>query len=98
MPFRSRSVVSIVASTVISLPVLAQDGSHGRGHAENHDWYQELKQPGTGYSCCNGSVNGVEGDHILLAPPFIVAPEHLDLIVARLAAAIDAAIASIASH
>src|SRR6266702_815972 len=33
------------------------DGQWGRGHAENHDWYQDLKQPGTGYSCCNGSFN-----------------------------------------
>ena len=37
-------------------------GTHGHGHAENHDWYQELKQPGTGFSCCNGTSNGVEGD------------------------------------
>jgi hypothetical protein len=41
---------------------LAQDGHHGQGHAENHDWYQELKQPGTGLSCCNGVINDVEGD------------------------------------
>src|SRR5260370_30233809 len=40
----------------------AQDGHHGQGHAENHDWYQELKQPDTGYSCCNGTMNGIEGD------------------------------------
>jgi hypothetical protein len=40
----------------------AQDGVHGVGHADNHDWYRELKQPGTGYSCCNGTTNGVEGD------------------------------------
>ena len=39
-----------------------QDGTHGQGHAENHDWYKELKQPGTGYSCCNGTTNGIEGD------------------------------------
>jgi len=45
----------------------AQDGHspsdalsrHGQGHAENHDWYQQLKQPGTGFSCCNGTTNGV---------------------------------------
>lgn len=37
-------------------------GWHGQGHAENHDWYQELKQPGTGFACCNGTINGVEGD------------------------------------
>jgi hypothetical protein len=33
-----------------------QPGSHGHGHAENHDWYQKLKQPGTGYSCCNAQT------------------------------------------
>ena len=38
------------------------DGTRNNGHAENHDWYKELKQPGTGYSCCNGPVNGIEGD------------------------------------
>jgi hypothetical protein len=37
-------------------------GRHGAGHAENHDWYQKLKQPQTGYSCCSGSANGVDGD------------------------------------
>ena len=67
MPFRSRSVVAIFTFAVIAWPplaepVVAQEGSHGQGHAENHDWYQELKQPGTGYSCCNGTVNGIEGD------------------------------------
>jgi len=40
----------------------AHEGTRNAGHAENHDWYKELKQPGTGYSCCNGAVNGVEGD------------------------------------
>ncbi|TMJ30401.1 MAG: hypothetical protein E6G95_05370 [Alphaproteobacteria bacterium] len=38
------------------------DGIRNDGHAENHDWYKGLKQPGTGYSCCNGTANGVEGD------------------------------------
>jgi len=37
-------------------------GRHGEGHAQSHDWYQELKQPGSGASCCNGTINGVEGD------------------------------------
>src|SRR5687768_17423202 len=32
---------------------LAQSGAHGDGHAQQHDWYKELKQPGTGYSCCD---------------------------------------------
>jgi len=38
------------------------DGQWGNGHAENHDWYKNLKQPGTNYSCCNGSADGVQGD------------------------------------
>jgi hypothetical protein len=32
------------------------DGQRDHGHAENHDWYKNLKQPGTGYSCCNGDT------------------------------------------
>ena len=35
---------------------------YGQGHAENHDWYKELKQPGTGFSCCNGRSATSEGD------------------------------------
>jgi len=65
MPFRARSVVVslvILVCAAVGLRVHAQDGYHGQGHAENHDWYKELKQPGTGYSCCNGTANGIEGD------------------------------------
>ena len=42
-----------------------------------------------------GTADGVRGDHILIAPPFIVGPDDLDQIVERLGAAIDAAVASI---
>ena len=41
-----------------------------------------------------GTVDGVRGDHVLLAPPFIVEPPLLDTIVERLGEAIDAATAS----
>jgi hypothetical protein len=61
MSFRSRCVVSILP-LLLAMPTFAQDGMHGQGHAPNHDWYQELKQPGTGYSCCTGTINGIEGD------------------------------------
>ena len=59
-----RCVLSVFAFAWMFAGALAfaQDGHHGQGHAENHDWYQGLKQPGTGFSCCNGSTNGVEGD------------------------------------
>jgi adenosylmethionine-8-amino-7-oxononanoate aminotransferase len=40
-----------------------------------------------------GVVDGQRGDHVLLAPPFIVGESHLDEITDKLARAIDAAIA-----
>jgi hypothetical protein len=43
-----------------------------------------------------GTIDGQRGDHILLAPPFIVTDAALETIVERLAAAIDAALATVA--
>ena len=40
-----------------------------------------------------GTIDGVRGDHVLLAPPFIVDAQDVDRIVERLGDAIDAAIA-----
>ena len=76
MPLQRLSVALFVllgVASAASLQSLAQDqaraptgrplhGNHGEGHAEGHDWYKELKQPGTGYSCCNGTTDGREGD------------------------------------
>jgi adenosylmethionine-8-amino-7-oxononanoate aminotransferase len=39
-----------------------------------------------------GTIDGQRGDHILLAPPFIVSASELSEIVARLAEAVDAAL------
>jgi adenosylmethionine-8-amino-7-oxononanoate aminotransferase len=41
-----------------------------------------------------GTIDGRRGDHLLVAPPFIVTDAELDVIVERLARAIDLAIAS----
>jgi adenosylmethionine-8-amino-7-oxononanoate aminotransferase len=41
-----------------------------------------------------GTIDGQQGDHVLLAPPFTVSDAELDAIVERLAQAIDAALAS----
>lgn len=41
-----------------------------------------------------GTIDGVRGDHVLLAPPFIVTREDVDQIVGRLAEAVDAALAA----
>jgi hypothetical protein len=64
MPLGKRFVVLVIALTGVGtgFGAFSQSGNHGDGHAQNHDWYQELKQPGTGYSCCNGTANGIEGD------------------------------------
>jgi adenosylmethionine-8-amino-7-oxononanoate aminotransferase len=42
-----------------------------------------------------GTLDGLRGDHVLLAPPFIVTDEELDLIVARLRDAIEATVTPI---
>ncbi len=42
-----------------------------------------------------GTLDGVRGDHVLLAPPFIVEAQDIDTIVERLGDAVDAAIASV---
>ncbi|UCH75025.1 MAG: aspartate aminotransferase family protein [Rhodospirillales bacterium] len=44
-----------------------------------------------------GTVDGKRGDHVLLAPPFIIERQHVEMIADRLAASIDAAIAASAS-
>ena len=42
-----------------------------------------------------GTIDGRVGDHVLLAPPFIATPADIDEIVARLGAAVDAALATL---
>ncbi len=39
-----------------------------------------------------GTIDGVRGDHILLAPPYIISPEEVDLIVERISGAIRAVV------
>jgi len=41
-----------------------------------------------------GTVDGRQGDHILLAPPFIIDEAEIDLLVTRLGTAIDTALAA----
>ncbi len=43
-----------------------------------------------------GTIDGARGDHVLLAPPFIVDALAIDAIVERLGEAVDAAVASVA--
>ena len=41
-----------------------------------------------------GTIDGLHGDHVLLAPPFIVSEAEIETIVDRLAISIDEAIAT----
>jgi adenosylmethionine-8-amino-7-oxononanoate aminotransferase len=41
-----------------------------------------------------GTIDGVRGDHIIIAPPYIVTAAEIDIIVDRLGAAVDAAVAT----
>jgi adenosylmethionine-8-amino-7-oxononanoate aminotransferase len=41
-----------------------------------------------------GTIDGRRGDHVLLAPPYIIRPEQIDELVDKLGDAIDASIAS----
>ena len=45
-----------------------------------------------------GTIDGVRGDHVLLAPPFIVDEAIVDTIVERLGDAVDAALESVRSN
>jgi adenosylmethionine-8-amino-7-oxononanoate aminotransferase len=44
-----------------------------------------------------GTADGVRGDHVLLAPPYIASAQEIDMIVDRLGAAVDAVIKDV-SH
>ncbi len=44
-----------------------------------------------------GTIDGLHGDHVLLAPPFISNATEIDMIVERLGDAVDAALAGVAA-
>ena len=44
-----------------------------------------------------GTIDGLHGDHVLLAPPFISNAAEIDMIVERLGDAVDAALAGVAA-
>jgi adenosylmethionine-8-amino-7-oxononanoate aminotransferase len=56
---------------------------------------QQAMQRGLMVYPMGGTLDGVRGDHVLLAPPFIVEAQDVDTIVERLGDAVDAAIASV---
>jgi adenosylmethionine-8-amino-7-oxononanoate aminotransferase len=40
-----------------------------------------------------GTIDGRQGDHILLAPPYIISDDEMDMLVARLQSTVDLALA-----
>jgi hypothetical protein len=48
-----RAEFALFVSLVLAAPAAAQDGRHGHGHAEQHDWYRTLVHPFTGRPCCD---------------------------------------------
>ncbi|RKU04354.1 aspartate aminotransferase family protein [Burkholderia sp. Nafp2/4-1b] len=55
---------------------------------------REAMQRGLMVYPMGGTIDGVHGDHILVAPPFVCTAQQVDTIVERLSGAIDAALAS----
>ncbi|NHL68682.1 aspartate aminotransferase family protein [Burkholderia ambifaria] len=55
---------------------------------------REAMQRGLMVYPMGGTIDGVNGDHILIAPPFICTAQQIATIVERLSGAIDAALAS----
>ncbi len=66
------------------------------GHKLHARIKQEAMARGLMVYPMGGTIDGTRGDHVLLAPPFIVDAAALDTIVARLGDAVDAAVASVA--
>ena len=42
-----------------------------------------------------GTIDGARGDHVLLAPPFIISDEELDLVIGRLTEAVNTVVQSV---
>ncbi|WP_175806370.1 aspartate aminotransferase family protein [Burkholderia cenocepacia] len=55
---------------------------------------REAMQRGVMVYPMGGTIDGVHGDHILVAPPFVCTAQQIDTIVERLSGAIGAALAS----
>jgi adenosylmethionine-8-amino-7-oxononanoate aminotransferase len=58
----------------------------------------EIKKQGMaqGLACYpnSGTIDGLNGDHVLLAPPYIIDQTHVEEIVDKLGLAVDAALNS----
>ena len=76
---------------------LVQDRANKAPFDPSKKLYARVKAEGMarGLMCypMGGTIDGKRGDHVTLAPPFNIGPEHITEIIDKLGAAIDAAIA-----
>jgi adenosylmethionine-8-amino-7-oxononanoate aminotransferase len=79
--------VELVADRASKAPLPPQRKIHAHIKAE-------AMQRGLMVYPMGGTIDGKAGDHVLLAPPFICTADQIDLIVERLASAIDGALAA----
>jgi adenosylmethionine-8-amino-7-oxononanoate aminotransferase len=82
--------VELVADRDTKKPFAAQSKLHARVK-------REAMMRGLMVYPMGGTIDGKSGDHVLLAPPFIVNEGQVNVIVDRLGDAIDAAIVSVKS-
>ncbi|UPK29384.1 aspartate aminotransferase family protein [Bradyrhizobium sp. 195] len=61
----------------------------------NHKIKAEALANGLGCYPGGGTVDGVRGDHVLLAPPYIASADEIDLIVDKLGTAVDNVLRSV---
>ncbi len=75
---------------------LVQDRATKQPFPPEHALHARVKEEAfrRGLACypTGGTADGVAGDHVLLAPPYIIRADEVDLIVDRLGDAVDAAI------
>jgi adenosylmethionine-8-amino-7-oxononanoate aminotransferase len=79
--------VELVADRASKAPLPPERKTHARIKAE-------AMRRGLMVYPMGGTIDGKAGDHVLLAPPFISTVEQIDLLVERLAGAIDGALAA----
>jgi adenosylmethionine-8-amino-7-oxononanoate aminotransferase len=78
---------------------LVAERASKRPFAPEHKLHARIKSEAMarGLLCypMGGTIDGQSGDHLLLAPPFVVSDGELEDIVARLGEAVDAALATV---
>ena len=78
--------IELVAERGTRAPFEPARKMHQRG------WRSEAYARGLAIYPMGGTVDGMEGDHIVIAPPYIVSAAEIGTLVARLGDAVDAAI------